>query len=107
MRILVQKKNHLLLGLSQGFLTFLTFLRFTGGRKDGFLWREGRSTRKSPSPHKKARMVSIAQEVEVELNQVARKLFRNQRGFSMSGVQCCPEATELWEWPGDNYPRPP
>lgn len=95
------------MGLCPGFLTFLMFLRSQGGREDGFLCREGRRRRKSPSPHRKGRMVPITQEVELELGQVAKRLFRNMRGFCMSEMQCCPQATELWEWLGDYYPRPP
>lgn len=70
--------------MAQGsFLTFLMFLCVLGGGEDGSLGRKGSSRRKNPSPHRMVKMVSVAQEVELELSQVVRTLFRDRRGFSI------------------------
>lgn len=73
-----KKKRKSLLGLSQRFLTFLMFLCFLGGDKDS-LFSNKRNRRKSPSPHRRARMVSVTQGAKPELNQVAITLFRKER----------------------------
>lgn len=65
-----------------GCLTFLLFLCFLGGGKDRSLSQKWMDTRKSSSPHRSPKTVSIAQE-GLEFCQVAIRLFREKRGFSI------------------------
>ena len=58
-----RKENHVLVGLGQGFLTFLLVPCFLGRGKDGLFWWQGRNRKKRPSPHRTARMISIVQAV--------------------------------------------
>ena len=51
------------------------------------------SGKKSPSPHKKVRIVLIAQQVELELSQISKVLFREKRGFSIVCITLLPLGT--------------
>lgn len=70
------------MGLVQGFLTFLMF-RFFGGGKNGLLLKNVSDRRKSPTPHRKVKMASVTQGVKMELSHVSIKLLRDRRGFSI------------------------
>lgn len=61
------------------FLTFLLFLSFLDGGKDGLLWKQGSNRRKIPSPHRNARMVSTTQDVWLDVSQVSITLFKSKR----------------------------
>ena len=42
------------------------------------------------SPHRKARMVSIAQEMELTFSQISKVLLREKRGFSIACIRLLP-----------------
>ena len=67
------------MGLRERFLTFLMFLYFLVGGKYGLLCKHGSNRRKSPSPQNNARMISINQEVELDLSKVARMFFKEKK----------------------------
>lgn len=77
------------MGFSQSFLTFLVFLYFLAGGKDGLFWKKGSNRKKRPSPHRKARMVSVTQEVGLELSQVVPVLLREKKS-SIFGIMLLP-----------------
>lgn len=77
------------MGFSQSFLTFLVFLYFLAGDKGGLLWKQGSNRRKSPSPHRKAKMVSITQEGGLELSQVIPAFLREKKS-SIIGIMLLP-----------------
>lgn len=54
------------------------FLCFLGGGEDRLLEKQGSNKKKSPSPHRKLRMISITQEVGLVLSQVALMLLREK-----------------------------
>ena len=58
-------------------------LVFLDGGKDGSPGSQGSSRRYSPSPHTKARTMSIAKVVELGLSHVALRLFRGVRRLSI------------------------
>ncbi|KAG8505190.1 hypothetical protein J0S82_000830 [Galemys pyrenaicus] len=49
------------------------------GGKDRFLWKQGRNRKKSPSPHRKTKVVSVTQQLQLELSQQDKMLFRDKR----------------------------
>jgi hypothetical protein len=65
------------------FLTFFRFFFSPAGGEDGLLSRQGNNSKKSPSPHTKARIISIAQVVELGFSHVSQMLFRKKRKFSI------------------------
>lgn len=64
------------MSLAYGFSTFFGFFFFPAGGEGGLLCRYGINRKKSPSPHPKAKIISIAQVVELGLSHVALMLFR-------------------------------